>query len=369
MITFDCCWQRPDFRFEAAFEAGAGITALFGPSGSGKSTAIRLIAGLDRPDRGRIALDDRVLLDTDADTNVPPHARRIGLVFQDALLFPHLSVTSNLTYGRWFTDKAERRIGFDAVVEVLGIGHLLDRRPATLSGGERQRVAIGRALLTSPRLLLMDEPLAALDEARKYEILPFIERLRDEFALPILYVSHAVEEVTRLASHVVRFEAGRVAATGTPAEVLAPVGLGSAAGRLAALSLVTGTIARHRSDFAVTEIAHPAGTLTVPGLVGSLGQTLRVAIRATDVTLAVGHPGQVSVRTQLAGTIAAVDAGEGPAAMVTLALEGGERLIASATRLALSDLGLDVGDRVTALVKSVAIDERGLSRIGTGTTG
>jgi molybdate transport system ATP-binding protein len=363
MITFDCLLQRPDFRFEAAFEAGAGITALFGPSGSGKSTAIRLIAGLERADRGRIAVDGTMVLDTAAGLDMPPHARRIGLVFQETLLFPHMSVKANLTYGRWFTPRNERRIAFDAVVDVLGIGHLLARRPATLSGGERQRVAIGRAMLASPRLLLMDEPLAALDEARKVEILPFIERLRDEFALPILYVSHAVEEVMRLASRVVLFEAGRVAASGTPAEVMAPAALGSTANRLAALSVVTGTVARHRADDAVAGLVHPAGTLTLPGLVGTPGETLRVAIRAADVALAVGHPGQVSVRTQLSGTIAAIDAGAGAAAIVTIALEGGERLIASATRLALADLGLDVGDRVTALVKSVAIDERGLSHL------
>ncbi len=221
MIRFAARLHRPDFTLDATFATGDGVTALFGPSGSGKSTIIRLLAGLERPEEGRITLGDTVLLDTAQGLAVPPHRRRIGLVFQDALLFPHLSVKANLTYGRWFTPRGERRIGFDPVVEVLGIGHLLDRRPSTLSGGERQRVAIGRALLTSPRLLLMDEPLASLDQARKQEILPFIERLREAFALPVIYVSHAVEEVTRLASRVVRLDAGRVVAEGTPAEVFA----------------------------------------------------------------------------------------------------------------------------------------------------
>ena len=222
MISFDCTLARNGFRFEAAFEVNGGITALFGASGSGKSTTIRLLAGLERPDRGRIAANGTVLLDTQQRVCLAPHRRRIGLVFQDAHLFPHLPVRANLAYGRWFTPKAERRIKFDPVVEVLGIGHLLGRRPSTLSGGERQRVAIGRALLTSPRLLLMDEPLASLDSYRKLEILPFIERLRDEFSIPIVYVSHAVDEVARLATQVVKLENGRVTASGQPAEVLAP---------------------------------------------------------------------------------------------------------------------------------------------------
>jgi molybdate transport system ATP-binding protein len=359
MIAFDCQLDRPDFRFEAAFEAAGGVTALFGPSGSGKSTAIRLIAGLDRPTRGRIAVDGTVLTDTAAHIAVRPHARRMGLVFQDALLFPHLSVRANLTYGRWFTPRPERRIAFDPVVEVLGIGHLLKRRPATLSGGERQRVAIGRALLTSPRLLLMDEPLASLDTPRKLEVLPFIERLRDEFAIPIIYVSHAVEEVARLAARVVKLDHGKVSAIGTPSEVLTPTRISEAADRFAAISFITGTVARRLPDFGVTVLSHPAGEIVVPGLIEGEGP-VRVAIRATDVTLAVGRPGQISVRTMLAGRIVAVERGDGPLALATLELAGGERLVAYATRLAMDELGLDVGDAVTALVKSAAMDERGV---------
>lgn len=359
MIVFDCRLERPDFTFEAAFEAGPGITALFGPSGSGKSTAIRLIAGLERPARGRIVVGGETLLDTARGIAVPPHRRGIGLVFQDALLFPHLSVRANLTYGRWFTPRARRRVGFQPVVEVLGIGHLLDRRPATLSGGERQRVAIGRALLTTPRLLLMDEPLASLDAARKLELLPFIERLRDEFAIPIIYVSHAVEEVARLAAEVVRLEEGHVTARGTPAAVLTPARVAAGIARFAAVSFLTGTAPRPLPDFGVTVLRHPAGEIVVPGLVAGEGP-VRVAVRATDVALALGRPGQVSVRTQLAGRIVALDRGDGPLALATVELSGGERLAAYVTRLAADDLGLDAGDAVTALVKTVAIDERSL---------
>jgi molybdate transport system ATP-binding protein len=365
MISFNARLARPDFRFDVAFEAGQGITVMFGPSGSGKSTAIRLLAGLERGGEGRIVAGDLALLDTAKGISVAPHKRRVGLVFQDALLFPHLSVKANLTYGRWFTPKAERRVGFDPVVDVLGIGHLLERRPGTLSGGERQRVAIGRALLTSPRLLLMDEPLASLDAARKLEVLPLIERLRDEFAIPIVYVSHAVEEVARLAAHVVRLERGRVVAAGTPAEILAPASL--AADRFDAISILSAPVKAYLPDYGVTLLAHPAGDMVVPGRIAGEG-AVRVAIRATNVALSIGDPGPVSVRTVLRGEIAAIEVDDGPFALATIVLRGGEVLKVFATRLATDGLGLKVGDEVRALVKAVAIDERGVPglRVGPG---
>ncbi len=359
MIRFACRLARPGFALDTAFTAGQGVTALFGPSGSGKSTVIRLLAGLERPDKGRITVGDTVLLDTGGGIAVPPHRRRMGLVFQDALLLPHLSVKANLTYGRWFTPRGERRIAFDPVVEVLGIGHLLDRRPATLSGGERQRVAIGRALLTSPRLLLMDEPLAALDQARKQEILPFIERLRDAFALPVVYVSHAAEEVTRLASHVVRLDAGRVVAEGTPAEVFA--GRDAPGGdRFALRSVLGARVKRQLPDYGVTLLDHPAGEIVVPGLVASEGE-VRVAIRATDVTLARGATEGLSTRTVLDGTVLAIEPEEpGPFVIVRLRLRGGDVIAAAVTRLAAAALDLAPGLPVKALVKAGAIDESGL---------
>jgi molybdate transport system ATP-binding protein len=359
MIRFAARLRRPGFTLDAAFAAGEGVTALFGPSGSGKSTIIRLLAGLEMPEEGRISLGDTVLLDTANHVAVPPHRRRIGLVFQDALLLPHLSVKANLTYGRWFTPRGERRIGFDPVVEVLGINHLLDRRPATLSGGERQRVAIGRALLTSPRLLLMDEPLASLDQARKQEILPFIERLRDSFALPIVYVSHAVEEVTRLAGRVVRLEAGRVVADGTPAEVFA--GRNAAGGdRFALLSVVTARLKQGLPGHGVTLLDHPAGEIVVPGLLAGPGD-VRLAIRATDITIARGGTEGLSTRTVLDGTVQAIEP-DGASAFVTVRLQlvGGDVIAASVTRLAAEALSLAPGLAVKALVKAGAIDETGL---------
>ena len=363
MIRFDCHHVQGAFALDVAFEAEGGITALFGHSGSGKSTVIRLLAGLARPQRGHIEVDGTVLLDTAAGRNLKPHRRRLGLVFQDAQLFPHLSVRTNLDYGRFFTPAAGRVVAFDPVVEVLGIAHLLDRRPMTLSGGERQRVAIGRALLASPRLLLMDEPLASLDADRKLEVLPFIERLRDEFAIPIVYVSHAVEEVARLAARVVKLEAGKVTAIGPPAEVLAPTLYANAADRFEAVSVITGRVTRYDPEFAVTLVAHPAGEIVVPGRIEPAEGAVRIAVRSTNVTLAVGRPGGVSVRTVLFGTVERVETDGGPFALVAVALAGGDRLYAYATRLALASLGLDVGDEVQALVKSVSIDERTVPRL------
>ncbi len=360
MISFNCTLARSGFTFHAAFETNSGITALFGPSGSGKSTAIRLLAGLERPDAGRITANGTVLLDTAARISVPPHRRRIGLVFQDAHLFPHLSVGANLRYGRWFTPKRERRIAFGPVVEVLGIGHLLDRRPATLSGGERQRVGIGRALLTSPRLLLMDEPLASLDGNRKLEILPFIERLRDEFGIPVVYVSHSVDEVARLAQQVVRLENGRVAAAGTPAEVLSSASLAKAVDRFDAVSVISGAVDRYLPDYKVTIIRHPAGDIVVPGRIEPSPGGVRIAIRATSVAIAIGRPGNSSVRAALQGRITRLETDGGPFVLTTVQLLGGDCLKVYVTRLAADDLKLAEGDEVLALVKAVSIDERGV---------
>jgi molybdate transport system ATP-binding protein len=198
------------FSLDAEVASDAPVMALFGPSGAGKTTLLNAIAGLVSPDRARIVVDGRILTDTAHKVAVPVHRRRIGYVFQDARLFPHLTVSQNLRYGRWFTPSAERYAGFDEIVDLLGIRPLLARKPQNLSGGEKQRVAIGRALLASPRLLLLDEPLASLDEARKAETLPYIEGLRDELSIPIVYVSHSVDEVRRLAGEVVRLEQGRV---------------------------------------------------------------------------------------------------------------------------------------------------------------
>ncbi len=214
MLTVDAAKRFGEFSLDAAFAAEGGCTVLFGPSGSGKTTIVNMIAGLVRPDRGRIALDDEVLFDDKARIDVPAWRRRIGYVFQDGRLFPHLSVRHNLTYGRWMSGVAADAAAFAHVVALLDIGALLDRRTAKLSGGERQRVAFGRALLIQPRLLLLDEPLASLDARRKQDILPYLKRLRDDAKVPMVYVSHDAAEVRQIATRVVQLEDGRVQATG-----------------------------------------------------------------------------------------------------------------------------------------------------------
>jgi len=214
MLTVEIEKRLGDFTLGARFESAGGITAVFGPSGAGKTTLVNAIAGLIAPDRGRIAIDGTVLFDSERRINLPPHRREIGYIFQEGRLFPHFSVSRNLDYGRRMRGLPEDAKQLERIVSLLDIGHLLERRPGKLSGGERQRVAIGRALLARPRLLLLDEPLASLDAARKREILPYLERMRDEVGVPMVYVSHQAAELRRIATSVVRLEAGRVAAAG-----------------------------------------------------------------------------------------------------------------------------------------------------------
>ncbi|WP_026789975.1 molybdenum ABC transporter ATP-binding protein [Pleomorphomonas oryzae] len=352
MIDVEIRQRIGDFQLDVGFSGHGGITALFGPSGSGKSSIIKVIAGLTRLRAGRVVLDGSVLAEGGG-RHTPPHRRRIGVVFQEARLFPHLSVRNNLRYGRLFTPRGEGRIAEAPVIDTLGIGHLLDRHPATLSGGEQQRVAIGRALLASPRLLLMDEPLASLDTARRLEILPLIETLRDEFGIPIVYVSHAVEEVARLAAKVVVLEAGRVAREGAPADVFRV-----AADRFEVVSVVEGRLGKPNDAFQLTPVETPAGIVWLTGIIRPEGRTAHVLVRAIDVALATRRPESVSIRTVLAGTIAGVPEGPGPSVTIDVTLDGGGRLAASLTRASVAELELMPGRRVFALVKSVALDER-----------
>lgn len=335
------------FSIDVAFEAPAGVTVLFGPSGSGKSTVLNAVAGLLRPDRGRIAIDGTVLTDTEARVILPPHRRRLGIIFQDGRLFPHLTVRQNLRYGRWFAPRAERRSSEPAVVEMLGIGALLDRAPATLSGGERQRVAIGRALLAEPRLILADEPLSALDADRKAEILPYLERLRDELRVPMLYVSHAPPEVARIATTVVMLKAGRVTATGPPAEVLADPSL---AGRDLG-AVIEATVARHHPD-GVTELTAGGLPLFLPTLAAQPGDRLRLRIAAADVMLARTRPEGLSALNMLSGTVEEVRE-DGDIVLVRIATPAG-RVLSRITRRSARQLAVAPGAALTAIVKSLS---------------
>jgi molybdate transport system ATP-binding protein len=355
--------RRGAFELDVAIVSQARALAVFGPSGAGKSTLLALLHGQWRPQAGRIVVGGRVLVDVAAGLWVPPQERRIGVVFQDALLLPHLNVRQNLLYGArrgaWW--RRGSTAGLSDVVDLLGLEGLLQRQPQGLSGGERQRVAIGRALLSSPDLLVFDEPLSSLDYERRREIMPFIVRLRDAGRVPIVYVSHAVDEVSRLADEVLILEQGRVLAQGQPGEVMALAGRNSMAGQFGAVSVLDVIVKAHDEHYGLTQLEHPAGWIAIPGEVGRPGEVHRLLVRATDVALAVSRPRDVSFRSMLIGRIRQVELTEGPIARVDISLHGHGRLVALVTRKALDDLGLREGDEVHALLKATALDERSLA--------
>lgn len=347
-LKFRLTHAFPDFRLDVALTAPPGLTCLFGRSGSGKTTIINAVAGLLRPDRATITLDGQPLHD------LPPHQRRVGYVFQDARLFPHLTVRGNLTYAPRIRRQPARDL--DRIVALLGIGALLDRRPGTLSGGERQRVAIGRALLSDPRLLLMDEPLAALDEGRKAEILPYIEALRDELGLPILYVSHTLAEVARLATTIAVIDAGRMTAFGPAAELLADPATAPLLGLRDAGAILTVRIAEQAED-GLTRLETGAGPLWLPHVGGPVGAALRVRVAAQDVILALDRPQGLSALNILPVTVTTLHDGQGPGVLVGLDL-GGQGLLARVTRRSVQALALAPGQRLFAVVKAVAVAQR-----------
>jgi molybdate transport system ATP-binding protein len=341
------------FSLDAGFTSERGITALFGRSGSGKTSMIRMIAGLTRPDAGRIALDGEVLTDTVKRIFVAKHRRRFGYVFQEARLFPHLSVRQNLTYGRWFAPKGVPGESLERIVDLLDIERLLARSPQNLSGGEKQRVAIGRALLSSPRLLLMDEPLAALDEARKAEVMPFLERLRDEMDIPIVYVSHSVTEVARLADQVVVMQDGRVKAVGSATSVLSlPV---ASLDRREAGALLQGQVESVDAKHRLATIALAATRLYVPEAGLKPGKKVRVRIPSRDVMLATKRPESLSALNVLEGIIQAMTGSDD--ATVDVAVNcGGDVILSRITSFSAERMGLETGMPVFAIIKTVALD-------------
>jgi molybdate transport system ATP-binding protein len=349
------------FELDVAFAApGPGVTALFGPSGCGKSTVLAAVAGLLRPREGRVTLDGATLLDTARGTFVPPERRRCAVVFQDSRLFPHLSVETNLRYGLRRAPRGVEGPGLEEVVALLGIGHLLARRPAGLSGGERQRVALGRALLARPRLLLMDEPLAALDATRRGEVLPFLARLRQAARLPILYVTHALEEVDALADRMVLLEEGRVVAEGTVEELSVRTDLPLAARRDAG-ALLACTVVGHDKARGLTRLAFAGGELAVPLREEPPGTAARVRIRARDVAVATEAIRGLSTQNLLPARILGI--GEAPSpheAFVRLAVGlAAVLLLARVTRDSVARLGLAPGQQVWAVIKAVTFDRTG----------
>jgi molybdate transport system ATP-binding protein len=344
------------FALDAEFTCGPGITALFGPSGAGKTTVLRAIAGLFKLRDGRIVLDERVLTDTASHIALAPHARKLGVVFQEPRLFPHLSVEGNLRFG-W--QRARPRLSEADVAELIAsleLEPLLHRGPSKLSGGERQRVAIGRALLASPSLLLLDEPLAGLDRPLKEEILPYLERLRDEARVPILYVSHAIDEVIRLADEVVVMAAGRVIAHGNVFEVFARSELGPLVGDQAG-AVIAATVKAHHGADQLSELDFAGHRLLVPLIAVPIGLNVRLRILARDITLALDRPSRISANNILPAAVVEAAPGHGGQASITLDCSGA-RLLAEITRASAARLGLAPGTPVYAIIKSVTLDLR-----------
>ncbi|HVZ90281.1 MAG TPA: molybdenum ABC transporter ATP-binding protein [Rhizomicrobium sp.] len=343
----------PGFSLDVDFRAERGVTALFGPSGSGKTTVVNAIAGLFRPRQGRIVIDGAVALDTARGIFIPARARRAGYVFQDARLFPHMTVENNLLFG-W--RRAARRAGeaeIGHIVELLGLSRLMTRYPRALSGGEKSRVALGRALLSGPEILLLDEPLAELDVQRRSEILPYLERLRDETALPIVYVSHAVDEVARLADAVVVLAHGRVAAQGSVFDLLTRIEGGLDIDPVGAV--IDARVGEHRPAEGLTALAFDGGTLLVAEIARETGRRVRVRVRAEDIVLALEEPKAISANNVLAARICGLHPRAGAQADVRLEC-GATRLVARITKASAERLGLKVGTAAFAIIKSVIVD-------------
>lgn len=353
MISVDVSKRLDAFALNVAFEAGGGVTALFGRSGAGKSTIVKAIAGLVQPDRGRIQVGDVVLFDAARGVDVPAQRRRAGVVFQDGRLFPHLSVKQNLLYG-FARAKGERAVDAESVIRMLGIAALLERKPLTLSGGERQRVAVGRALLAQPRVLLMDEPLASLDAARKNDVLPYLEDINARFRIPIIYVTHDADEVLRLASDVVLLANGSVAASGALGAVTSRLDLPAEAETLGLGAILDGHVESHDGARGLSVVATAVGAFRLPLLARDVGARVAIRVAARDVSIALERPTAISIQNMFDAVVDEVR----PAAphVVRLALRSGAgRLLAELTADAVTRLKLAPGARVVALVKSVAL--------------
>lgn len=352
-----------DFSLDVAFEVPMrGIAALFGPSGSGKTTILQCMAGLRRME-GRLSVGGEVWQDDSEGVFRRPYERSVGYVFQEASLFPHLTVRRNLLYGakRAGRNRPSAILSFDDAVDLLGIGGLVDRSPSALSGGERQRVAIGRALLSQPRLLLMDEPLSGLDQNAREEILPYLETLHHTLAVPILYVSHEIREVARLADTIILLSAGRPAFAGPIREVLEQLDLAAGEDEFETGVVLRARVITQDRKYWMTRLDHHGQEISIPSADLDPGQEVRLRIRARDVALATEKPSSISVRNVLAGTVLQVVENPGTAFVEVLVDVGGGRLRARVTRDATADLRLAAGQTVYALIKSISFDRPALA--------
>ena len=330
-----------------------GVTAIFGPSGCGKTTLLRCIAGLERRANGYLCVGDEVWQDDTKRSFVPVHQRSLGYVFQDASLFAHLSVSQNLNYGMQRVPTALRRVSLGQSIELLGIAHLLQRRPDALSGGERQRIAIARALASSPRILLLDEPLAALDSARKAEVLPYLEKLHSELDIPVLYVSHAIDEVARLADHLVLMEAGKVVASGHAEDLLTRLDLSLAHGDTAG-AVLTLTVSQHDEQDHLSTALFSGGLMSLPIQNKNIGQSLRIRVQARDVSLTLQQQSGTSILNILSATVRAI-APDSPGQVIVSLDVGGCALLARITERSARTLALEPGLKLYAQIKGVAI--------------
>ncbi len=360
MLTVAVTKRRGSFTLDAQFELPTpGVVTLFGRSGCGKSTLVNIVAGLLHADRGRVVLDEEVLLDSGRDIDVPPEKRRIGYVFQDARLFPHLNVSANLRYA---SKRARGRpyVSFDAVANLLDLGLLMQRRVHQLSGGERQRVAIGRALLSQPRLLLLDEPLASLDTARREEVLPYLEILRDQLSIPMIYVSHNFDEVLRLATHIVLLESGLAVAQGAVGEMSLNPKLRAIIGAEAVGAILDGTVVGNDSATGLTRVRVGTGELQVQAVKAAAGARLRVQLLARDLIVATQLPQHLSVRNSLAGVVTSVVHDDANSDLIGIDI-GGAEIMARVTQAATRELSIAAGLPVWALVKAVSLRGRAIS--------
>lgn len=355
MLELDFQRTQGKFDLDIKCHLNAPVVGLFGASGAGKSTLLGMIAGLVKPQTGKLVLDGDYLFDSKRQIDVPMHKRRIGVVFQDSRLFPHLNIRDNLNYG--FLSLKDKRFGFKQIVDLLEIGHLLAQKPHQISGGEKQRVALGRALLTSPRLLLLDEPLASLDMRLKHQILPFLRRIKDEIHIPMVYVSHAIDEILYLTSEIIMIEQGKLLAQGSFHEIIHQDNLQNIAQSLGLENVISAVIASHDDVYGSTNLALGEQYIVMPRISAEITTPITISIPASSIALSLSALTGVTIQNQLKGQIVEINQ-VGYRLLVKINI-GGSKVVAEVTSKALESLDVEVGSRVYCLIKAQAIRAHG----------